>query len=205
MSRYFMLQSWVGSHENEPDCNGQQCGERNVRSIEAVPLYDQYGNANTKAFSDEALKARNKPSIKPKVKRSAYQSITLADQRYARLEAQLEALEGEYADGLISVEDLRYASHIIQTKMQRAWKQITKERQAVGQWLDDEEDDCLEAQYSSSIKKQGLIKKVFSFFFRGVLTDKNKRSKMMTTADEILLNLSEDNTFRKAWTFIREL
>lgn len=97
MSRYFMIQSWVGSHENEPDYNGQQCGERNVRSIEAVPLYDQFGNANVSAFSDAAIEVRRerKKTSVPLVDR------VLPQQRRVRvLTEQLYELEAERKNGL---------------------------------------------------------------------------------------------------------
>jgi len=92
MSRYFMIQSWVGSHENEPDYNGQQAGERNVRSSEVVPLYDKNGRANTQYFSDEAIAERMGKTVK-KSSVSIEDKILPQAARLRRLTEQLIELE----------------------------------------------------------------------------------------------------------------
>lgn len=125
MSRYFMVQSWVGSHENEPDYNGNQCGERNVRSSEVAPLYDQYGNANIKAFSDEALLARK--GKQPKTK-SAFDSIMLADRNYTRLCGLSEQLDVEFDKGLVDLESWAAARKNIDQRLAKAWTRVQRER-----------------------------------------------------------------------------
>jgi hypothetical protein len=124
MSRYFMVQSWVGSHENEPDYNGNQCGERNVRSSEVAPLYDQYGNANIKAFSDEALSAKKTPS---KTK-SAFQTVALADSHYDRLANLSEELDKELESGKLSFDDWSYARKTLDVRLEKAWSRLSKAR-----------------------------------------------------------------------------
>jgi hypothetical protein len=99
MSRYFMIQSWVGSHENEPDYNGQQCGERNVRSTEVVPLYDQYGNANVAAFSDEAI-AQRRGKDQKKTSVPLVDRILPQQRRVRTLTEQLVELEAERKAGM---------------------------------------------------------------------------------------------------------
>ena len=136
MSRYFMIQSWVGSHENEPDYNGQQCGERNVRSSEAVPLYDQYGNANIKAFSDEALEARKKPAVKPK--KSVADSIDLAEKHLARMEKLSEELDNEYAEGLIDPDRYEILRYKMDERLIRAFRRLEKENAPIWQKEDRE-------------------------------------------------------------------
>lgn len=99
MSRYFMINSWVGSHENEPEYNGNMCGERNTRSIEVVPLYDRFGNANVSAFSDAAIAARN--GLNKKTTSSPLADRILPQQRRVRvLTEQLCELEAERKNGL---------------------------------------------------------------------------------------------------------
>lgn len=118
MSRYFMIQSWVGSHENEPDYNGQQCGERNVRSSEVVPLYDRHGNANTQYFSDEAIAERMGKTAK-KSSVSIEDRILPQAKRVRVLTEQLIELEAERKAGM----DLDKYSHlrdILICKRQRA-------------------------------------------------------------------------------------
>lgn len=128
MSRYFMVQSWVGSHENEPDYNGNQCGERNVRSSEVAPLYDQYGNANIKAFSDEALQKKGKTK-----KTSAFDSIMLADRNYSRLCGLSEQLDTELDQGLIDLESWAAARRNIDQRLAKAWARVQRERGWEGQ------------------------------------------------------------------------
>lgn len=135
MSRYFMVQSWVGSHENEPDYNGQQCGERNVRSSEVVPLYDQYGNANIKAVSDEALEARKKPATKPK--KSVADSIDLAERHFSRMEALSVALDEEYFAGEIDEERYELLRYKLDERLVKAWNRLQKENAPIWQKQDE--------------------------------------------------------------------
>lgn len=118
MSRYFMIQSWVGSHENEPDYNGQQCGERNVRSIEAVPLYDQFGNANVSAFSDEAIAARNNAKKASTV--SIKDRILPQFKRLQTLRTQMVDLEKEYKTTDMTCEEYSILRDVIVCKIERA-------------------------------------------------------------------------------------
>lgn len=136
MSRYFMVQSWVGSHENEPDYNGQQCGERNVRSSEVVPLYDQYGNANIKAFSDEALESRKKPVANPK--KSVADSIDLAQRHFDKIEKLSEELDNEYFSGEIDQTRYDLLRYKLDERLIRAWRRLEKENGPIWQKEDRE-------------------------------------------------------------------
>lgn len=134
LSRYFMIQSWVGSHENEPDYNGQQCGERNVRSSEVVPLYDQYGNANIKAFSDEALESRKKRTIK---KKSVADSIDLAEKHFQRMEKLSAELDDEYFAGEIDEERYELLRYKMDTRLLKSWERLQKENAPI--WKKEDE------------------------------------------------------------------
>lgn len=119
MSRYFMIQSWVGSHENEPDYNGQQCGERNVRSIEAVPLYDQFGNANVAAFSDEAIAARSGNGKKP-TKIPLKNRILPQSARVDKLRSEAIELEAAFKAGEFTLEEYTLLRDVAFNKLRRA-------------------------------------------------------------------------------------
>lgn len=119
MSRYFMIQSWVGSHENEPDYNGQQCGERNVRSSEVIPLYDKHGNANIGAFSDEALEARKEKS-KKKPSIHIRDKILPQQRRVNTLTEQMKELVTEYQKGKIDIDEYSMLLSVIAAKRDRA-------------------------------------------------------------------------------------
>lgn len=135
MSRYFMIQSWVGSHENEPDYNGNQCGERNVHSSEVVPLYDQYGNANIKAFSDEALESRNKRTVKKK--KSVADSIDLAEKHFQRMEKLSEELDEEYCAGEIDEDHYELLRYKMDERLIKAFRRLEKENAPI--WKKEDE------------------------------------------------------------------
>lgn len=119
MSRYFMIQSWVGSHENEPDYNGQQAGERNVRSSEVVPLYDQFGNANVSAFSDEAIAARSGKATQKKaipLKNKVIPQLT----RYNNLTEQMKEIVAQYNAKEIDIKEYTMLMDITVAKRDRA-------------------------------------------------------------------------------------
>lgn len=137
MSRYFMINSWVGSHENEPDYSGQQCGERNVRSSEVVPLYDQYGNANVSAFSDDAIESRTKKTPAKKTIPIAHQ-IVPQEKTLDRLDKQEAELYKAFEKQEISEEEFKQLVFALEQKRHRAWKSRCK---ALGIAADVEEDE----------------------------------------------------------------
>lgn len=192
MSRYFMIQSWVGSHENEPDYNGQQCGERNVRSIEAVPLYDQYGNANVSAFSDEAIAARSgkdkkKPSV-PLIDR------VLPQQRRVRvLTEQLYELEAEKKAGM-DISTYSQLRDILICKRDRAQVLLDKASKVKPnrpESYDDLPQDEAISAYSSSFTNEDVC--VYPFEESGVCGSKYGTSAFESVIDE----LSNENSLKK--------
>lgn len=115
MSRYFAIQSWVSSHDNEPDYSGQQTGSRHVRSVE-IPMFTQHGKANVDWFSDEQIALRSaankpKPSIKDKILPQAKRLSVLRDQMFE--------LETSYRAGEMSISDYSLYRDIIVAKIQR--------------------------------------------------------------------------------------
>lgn len=152
MSRYFMIQSWVGSHENEPDYNGQQCGERNVRSSEVVPLYDQYGNANVAAFSDEAIAARGNTDGAKKHKTSIplRDRIIPQERRLLTLDTQIEELNQEYNSNRMSYDEYAHLKTILQRKRDRAWELYVKAG-GVAQNNDESEEFGVEYATQNSV------------------------------------------------------
>lgn len=115
MSRYFAIQSWVSSHDNEPDYSGQQTGSRDVRSVE-IPMYTQHGKANVDWFSDEQIALRSgankpKPSIKDKILPQAKRLTTLRE--------QMVELENSYRAGEMSISEYSQLRDIVVAKIQR--------------------------------------------------------------------------------------
>lgn len=199
MSRYFMVQSWVGSHENEPDYNGNQCGERNVRSSEVAPLYDQYGNANIKAFSDEALLAKKKAQTKTK---SVLDSILLADRNYERLCNLSQQLDDELDSGQITdFEAYCAARKNIDKRLEKAWERCCKERPELlepdqypskGSELALDFEPKIQRQYDYSIIPSGSVfaelddGNVFKKIYTNLLTAMNNLSRLWNVSKTII-------------------
>jgi len=147
MSRYFALQTWVGSHENEPDYDGNQCGSRNVRSVEAIPLYDIYGKANVNAFSDSAIAARmGKTPTKVPLKQRILPQAT----RVEKLRSEILELETAYRAGEFSLEEYSVYRDVAFAKLQRA-EVLYKRAISAKPIKTDEEIDkvSVESAYSS--------------------------------------------------------
>lgn len=141
-----MIQSWVGSHENEPEYNGQQAGERNVRSSEVVPLYDRWGNANVLAFSDEAIAARNNAKKSPAV--SIKDRILPQFKRLQTLRTQMIDLEKEYKTTDMSCEEYSILRDVIVCKIERA-EVLYKKAISVRPKSADSEEDSEEYAYET--------------------------------------------------------
>ena len=139
MSRYFAIQTWVGSHENEPDYNGNQCGERNVRSVE-IPTFDRHGRPNINAFSDAAIEARKE---KRKTSLPLTDRILPQAKRVNLLTEQMRELEIEYKSGKMSITDYTLYRNILSVKRSRAevlLKKATSVRPISDEYLEDEDE-----------------------------------------------------------------
>ena len=147
MSRYFAIQTWVSSHDNEPDYSGQQTGSRDVRSVE-IPMFTQHGKANVDWFSDEqiALRAganKPKPSIKDK--------ILPQFKRLQTLQSQMVELETEYKTTDMSISEYSVLRDVLFAKAQRAEVLYKKAIAAKPVKTEDEYEEVgVETAYSSS-------------------------------------------------------
>jgi len=116
MSRYFAIQTWVSSHDNEPDYSGQQTGSRHVRSVE-IPMFTQHGRANVDWFSDEqiALRAAKKaPTVSIKDK------ILPQFKRLNVLQSQMLELEQSYKAGEMNISEYSILRDCLVAKKERA-------------------------------------------------------------------------------------
>jgi hypothetical protein len=134
--RYYAIQTWVGSHENQPEYNGQQAGARNAPSVE-VPTFDRNGKPNFKGFSDEAIQAR-----KPK-KKSALtiqQKILPQQSRVERLTDQMTELVKEYKAGNIDIDEYSMLLSVISSKRSRAEELLIKAKSVRAPFEIEEEE-----------------------------------------------------------------
>jgi hypothetical protein len=113
---------------------------------------------------------------KLKGKRSAFESIALADSLYSRLEKQLEALENEFNDGLLSWDDFQYAHRLQTERMAKAWKRVEKARN----WDKQEESLTEHPEQAINIKRN-------------------------TDSLGILDSISDDNCFKQAYILFRSI
>lgn len=141
-----MINSWVGSHENEPQYNGNMCGERETRSIEVVPLYDRWGNANVLAFSDEAIAARN--NVKKSSAVSIKDRILPQFKRLQTLRTQMLDLEKEYKTTDMTCEEYSILRDVIVCKIERA-EVLYKKAISVRPKSVESEEDSTEFTYET--------------------------------------------------------
>lgn len=89
------------------------------------------GKPNIQAFSEEAQKAQ---SVKPK--KTAFQTVALADSHYERLCGLSDALDVQLDNKELSLEDWSYARKSLDKRLEKAWSRLCKERG----WDENEEE-----------------------------------------------------------------
>lgn len=155
--RYYAIQTWVGSHENQPEYNGQQVGARNAPSVE-VPTFDRNGKPNFEGFSDEAIEAR-----KPKKKSSLtiQQKILPQASRVERLTEQMRDLVSEYKAGNIDIDEYSMLLSVIAAKRDRAAKLLAKAKSVRAPFeIEDEEAISLGKTHVKSEKSFKTSKRI---------------------------------------------
>jgi hypothetical protein len=120
-------------------------------------LYDQYGNANIKAFSDEALESRKKRPVK---KKSVADSIDLAQRHFDRLEQMSIDLDNEYFDGDIDQTRYELLRYKLDERLIKAWKRLEKENSPIWQ---KEDEKYAENSLTSSMDEISFESKRKSF------------------------------------------
>jgi len=134
--RYYAIQTWVGSHENEPEYNGQQAGGRNATSTE-VPTFDRNGKPNFQGFSDEAIEAR-KPKKKSSV--SIQDRILPQQRRVTTLTNQMRDLVAEYKAGNIDIDEYSMLLSVLANKRSRAEALLAKAKSVRAPFEIEEEE-----------------------------------------------------------------
>ena len=133
--RYYAIQTWVGSHENQPEYNGQQVGARNAPSVE-VPTFDRNGKPNFEGFSDEAIEAR-----KPKKSSVSIQDKILPQaKRVNTLTQQMRELVSEYKAGNIDIDEYSMLLSIVSAKRERSIQLLSKAKSVRAPFEIEEEE-----------------------------------------------------------------
>ena len=179
MPRQYIVNSWVGAAEyDEGDTyNGQQVGNRNQKSIgvHVTRSGDQW-YANTAAYAEPEKKA-------PAKKKTAFQSISLADSNYERLCGLSDALDTQLDNGELSFEDWTYARRQIDERLAKAWSRLCRARN----WSESGEslDNHLDSGLTFSLEDIQEARDVGG----------KQRVKRELTGNEVFDSLSETNVF----------
>lgn len=195
--RTHIVQSWVGACEyDEGDTyNGQQIGNRNQKSIgvliersgdqwkagnvdQQIPTFIN-GRANVAAFAEPVSKQKA-----PAKKKSAFESIMLADKNYTRLCSLSEQLDQELDAGHIpDFESYCAARKNIDKRLAAAWLRVCKERNwnESGEHLDNHLDSGLSFSLEDIQEARDIGEK--------------QSVKREMTGNEVFDSLSETNVF----------
>lgn len=188
MPRMYVLNSWVGAAEyDEGDTyNGQQVGNRNQKSIgvHVTRSGDQW-YANTAAYAEPEKKA-------PAKKKTAFQSISLADSNYERLCGLSDALDTQLDNGELSFEDWTYARRQIDDRLAKAWSRLCLARN----W--DESGESLDTSLDSGL--------TFSLEDIQEARDIGEKQcvKRELVGNELFDSLSETNSFLKLFVLYKK-
>ena len=194
--RTHIVQSWVGACEyDEGDTyNGQQIGNRNQKSIgvliersgdqwkagnvdQQIPTFIN-GRANVAAFAEPVTKSKA-----PTKKKTAFQSISLADSNYERLCGLSDALDTQLDSGELSFEDWTYARRQIDERLAKAWSRLCRLRN----WNESGEglDNSLDSGLSFSLEDVQEARDI----------GEKQRVKRDLTGNQVFDSLSENNVF----------
>ena len=147
------------------------------KTLEDIPTYVN-GRPNIQAFAEPITKPKA-----PAKKKTAFQSISLADSNYERLCGLSDALDTQLDNGELSFEDWTYARRQIDQRLAKAWSRLCKARN----WDENGEslDNSLEHELTFSLEDVQEARDV----------GEKQRVKRELTGNEVFDSLSETNVF----------
>ena len=130
IGRSYLIQQW----NDASSYSGEMIGNR---LKESTDLFLANGKANIGLFEE-------KPKA-PTKKKTAFQSISLADSNYERLCGLSDALDTQLDNGELSFEDWCYARRQIDERLAKAWSRLCRARNwnESGESLDNSLDSGL--------------------------------------------------------------
>ena len=190
MPRQYIVQSWVGSAEyDEGDTyNGEQVGHRNQKSIgvHVTRSGDQW-YANTAAYAEPEKKAPAKKKV------DAFSSIMLADKNYTRLSNLSEALDAQFDNGELSLEDWAAARKNIDKRLAAGWLRVCKERS----WCPEGKDIDNHPEHELTFSLEDVKESSFRW--------EKQRVKSELTGWSTIDNLSPENSFRGLFCKVKQV
>ncbi len=168
IGRSYLIQQW----NDASSYSGEMIGNR---LKESTDLFLANGKANIGLFEEKP-----KATVK---KKTAFQSISLADSNYERLCGLSEALDAQLDNGELSFEDWTYARRQIDERLAKAWSRLCKARNwsESGEPLDNFADSGLSFSLEDVQEARDIGEK--------------QRVKRELTGNEVFDRLSENNVF----------
>ena len=179
MSRTHVIQMWTDAAEY----SGEMIGNRLSQSQALHMTRD--GKANVALYADDA------PKPKAKKKRSIVERVSLADSHYNRLEALSLELDKELELGNVSFEDYVYLRQVMDARLEKAWKRLSKARGFV-----DEEGEVVNLSSFKENVDLGSKNPSKQSVLRGVPIDYSK-----VDMPVVFDSLKDDNFFKKVCYF----
>ena len=168
IGRSYLIQQW----NDASSYSGEMIGNR---LKESTDLFLANGKANIGLFEE-------KPKT-PAKKKTAFQSISLADSNYERLCGLSDALDTQLDNGELSFEDWTYARRQIDERLAKAWSRLCKCRG----WDENGKDidNSLDSGLSFSLEDVQEARDI----------GEKQRVKRELTGNDIFDSLSETNVF----------
>jgi hypothetical protein len=183
IGRSYLIQQW----SEASSYSGNMIGERLKQSTD---LYLANGKANTGLFAEE--------QPKKKAKKTAFQTITLADNHYERLHNLGEALDKQLDNGEISIEDHTYARRQLDSRLEKAWKRVEKARG----WTEDT-SPMLPYRVQGENDSRGHLERKKST--NNTVFSENPLTTTHVSCNNVFNEISDDNVFKKAYLFYMKM
>jgi len=183
IGRSYLIQQW----NDASSYSGEMIGNR---LKESTDLFLANGKANIGLFEE-------KPKA-PAKKKTAFQSISLADSNYERLCGLSDALDTQLDNGELSFEDWTYARRQIDERLAKAWSRLCRLRN----WNESGEslDNHLDSGLSFSLEDVGVNTRQEA---RDI--GEKQRVKRELTGWGTIDSLSEENCFRGLFCKVKKV
>ena len=168
IGRSYLIQQW----NDASSYSGEMIGNR---LKESTDLFLANGKANIGLFEE-------KPKA-PAKKKTAFQSISLADSNYERLCGLSDALDIQLDNGELSFEDWTYARRQIDERLAKAWARLCKCRG----WDENGKDIDSHLEHGLTFSLDDLDESCFRWEKQSVKRD--------LTGNQVFDSLSETNVF----------
>ena len=177
IGRSYLIQQW----NDASSYSGEMIGNR---LKESTDLFLANGKANIGLFEE-------KPKA-PTKKKTAFQSISLADSNYERLCGLSDALDTQLDNGELSFEDWTYARRQIDERLAKAWSRLCKCRgwDENGKDIDNSSDTGLSFSLEDVQEARDIGEK--------------QRVKRELVGNQVFDSLSETNSFLKLFILYKK-